>query len=195
MMLKNPVAWGTLGVLIALTAATLWLDSIVQPPEAKLDGSARHDPDFIVEKFSSVKLYPSGDTEFTLAAIKMTHYPDTQTSYLERPHFARFAPNNSSAPLHAYAQRGVVTEDGEQTDLYDNVRVIREAQGIRSELTLATTFLKLFPNQGFAVTDKPVVIDDAHTHITAVGLKLDSNKRELKLLSRVKVRYDKPRRP
>lgn len=195
MNLKNPVAWATLGILVAFTGVTFWLDRITQPPEARLDGSMRHDPDFIVERFSSVKLYPTGDTEFTLAAIKMTHYPDTQTSFLERPHFARFAPANAAAPVHAYAQRGVVTEDGEQTDLYDQVRVVREARGAQSELVLATTFLKLFPNQGLANTDKPVVIDDAHTHITAVGLKLNSNTRELKLLSRVKVRYDKPPHP
>lgn len=193
MTLRNPAAWATLGILLAFAGATLWLDRIVQPPETRLDGSARHDPDFIVEKFSAVKLYPTGDTELSLAAIKMTHYPDTKTSLLERPHFARYAPGGEGAPVHAYAQKGIVSEDGEQADLHDQVRVIREARGKQSELTLSTTFLQLLPNKGLASTDKPVTIVDANTHITAVGLKLDSNKRVFKLLSRVKVRYDNPR--
>jgi lipopolysaccharide export system protein LptC len=191
-MIRHLSAWATLIFLVLFAALTLWLDRVVQPGETKLDGSSRHEPDYVVENFSSATLDLTGQPHFTLAAIKMTHYPDDKTTLLERPHFMSFAPN--TAPYHIYAQRGIVTEDGKQAYLHDHVRVIREARGAASELTLDTTFLHLIPDEDLAFTDKPVVINDAHTHITAVGLKLDKRKHLLKLLSNVKVRYE-PRHP
>ena len=100
----------------------------------------------------------------------------------------RFAPN--VAPLHIYSQRGLVSEDGNNAYLHDQVRVVREARGRQSELTLNTSYLHLMPELEMATTDKPVVIQDANTFITAVGLKLDQKNHQFKLLSRVKVRYE-----
>ncbi|MEK6664041.1 MAG: LPS export ABC transporter periplasmic protein LptC [Pseudomonadota bacterium] len=187
-MTKNPSAWAMLIFLLLFAAVTLWLDRVVQPTGPKLDGSNRHDPDYIVDNFSSIKLDPTGQPHLTLAAIKMTHYPDDQTTHLVRPHFMRFAPN--AAPMHMYSQRGFVSEDGDNAYLHDQVRVVREARGTQSELTLNTSYLHIMPEQELAMTDKPVVIQDAHTFITAVGLKLDQKKHQFKLLSRVKVRYE-----
>jgi len=187
-MIKNPSAWAMLMFLLLFAAVTLWLDRVVQPSGPKLDGSTRHDPDYIVENFSSIKLDLAGQPHLTLAAIKMTHYPDDQTTHLVRPHFMRFAPN--AAPMQMYSQRGFVSEDGKNAYLHDQVRVVREARGRQSELTLNTSFLHIMPEEELAMTDKPVVIQDAHTFITAVGLKLDQKKNQFKLLSRVKVRYE-----
>lgn len=191
-MSKNLPAWATLAFLVLFAGLTLWLDHVVQPAGPKLDGSTRHEPDYIVENFNAIKLDLSGQPHFTLAAVKMTHFPDDLTTVLVRPHFIGFNPN--AAPYHMYAQRGTVTEDGEHAYFYDNVRVIREAHGKDSELTLNTSYLHIVPEKDFAETDKPVVIQDAHTHITAVGLKLDKDKHEFKLLSRVKARYAPPPR-
>lgn len=187
-MIKNASAWAMLAFLLLFAAVTLWLDRVVQPSGPKLDGSTRHDPDYIIENFSSIKLDPTGQPQLTLAAIKMTHYPDDKTTHLVRPHFMRFAPN--SAPMHVYSQRGLVSENGDDAFLHDQVRVVREARGRQTELTLNTSYLHLMPDKEIAVTDKPVVIQDANTFITAVGLKLDQKTHQFKLLSRVKVRYE-----
>jgi len=187
-MIKNLSAWATLIFLALFAALTLWLDRVVQPSAPKLDGGTRHEPDYIVENFSAATLDLTGQPHYTLAAVKMTHYPDDQTTQLVRPHFMMFAPN--TPPYHVYAQRGFISEDGKDAYLYDQVRLIREARGTASELTLDTSFLHLIPDADIARTDKPVVINDAHTHITAVGLKLDKRKHLLKLLSHVKVRYE-----
>lgn len=187
-MIKNPSAWAMLTFLLLFAAITFWLDRVVQPSGPRLDGSNRHDADYIVENFSSVKLDLAGQPHLTLAAIKMTHFPDDKTTHLVRPHFMRFAPN--AAPTHIYSQRGYVSEDGDNAYLHDQVRVIREASGKHSEFTLNTSYLHIMPEQELAMTDKPVVIQDAHTFITAVGLKLDQKNHQLKLLSRVKVRYE-----
>jgi len=191
-MNKNLSAWATLAFLVLFTGLTFWLDRVVQPAGPKLDGSGRHEPDYIVENFNALKLDLNGQPHFTLSAIKMTHYPDTQTTDLERPHLIAFKTN--TPPTHIYAQSGKVTEDGVHAFLYDNVRLVREAGGKRSEMTLTTNYLHVIPEKNYMETDKPVVIQDAHTLINAVGLELDKDKHKLKLLSRVKARYAPPRR-
>jgi len=191
-MSKNLPAWATLAFLLLFAALTFWLDRVVQPAGPKLDGSARHEPDYIVDNFNAIKLDLNGQPHFTLAAVKMTHFPDDLSTQLIRPHFIGFNPK--TAPYHMYAQRGTVTEDGEHAYFYDNVRVVREASGNATELTMSTSYLHVIPEKDFAETDKPVVIQDAHTLITAVGLKLDKNSHQLKLLSRVKARYAPPPR-
>lgn len=190
--MKNLSAWATLAFLLLFAGLTLWLDRVVQPAGPKLDGSTRHEPDYIVENFNAIKLDAAGQPHFTLAAVKMTHYPDDLTTELLRPHMISFAPN--AAPSHIYAQRGFITEDGVHAYLHDNVRLVREAHGRNSELTVNTSYLHIIPDKNYVETDKPVVIQDAHTLINAVGLKLDKNKHQLKLLSRVKARYAPPRR-
>ena len=191
-MNKNLPALATLVFLVLFAGLTLWLDRVVQPAGPRLDGSTRHEPDYIVENFNAVKLNLSGQPHFTLAAAKMTHFPDDLTTELERPHFIGFNPKGP--PFHMYAQRGTITEDGDHAYFHDNVRVVREAYGKDSELTLNTSYLHIIPEESLAETDKPVVIKDAHTHITAVGLKLNKDKHEFKLLSRVKARYAPPPR-
>lgn len=186
-MSKNFSAWATLAFLVLFAALTLWLDRVVQPAGPKLDGSTRHEPDYIVENFSAIKLDLDGQPHFSLAAVKMTHYPDDLTTLLERPHFIGFNPK--AAPYHMYAQRGFVTEDAKHAYFHDKVRVVREAYGTASELTLNTSYLHIVPEENFVETDKPVVIQDAYTLITAVGLKLDKNNHRFNLLSRVKARY------
>lgn len=190
-MSKNLGAWSMLLFLGCFAALTFWLDRAVQPASPKLDGSGRHDADFIVDRFTAVQRYPSGEPQYTLAAERMTHYPDDETTHLQQPRLARFAPG--SAPIRVEARRGLLSRDGEEAYLHDDVRLTREAYGNVSALTLQTSYLRVRPKDGVASTDQPVLIRDARTQINAVGLEWDGNKRILKLKSRVKVRYEPPR--
>ncbi len=190
-MNRNLAGWAALVLLGLFAALTYWLAQVVEPPPPRRDGSMRHDPDIIVEHFSALRLGDDGKPRFTLAAVKMTHYPDTETAELERPHFTRFAPD--APPLHVLAQRGVVSPNGEDVHLYEAVKVIREAHRDRSELILTTSYLHIQPEKELATTDKPVTIADARTQISGVGLKLDAKARHFKILSRVKVHYAKNR--
>ncbi len=190
-MSKNLGAWAMLLFLGSFAALTFWLDRVVQPPSPKLDGSGRHDADFIVDRFIAVQRYPSGAPQYTLAAERMTHYPDDESTHLLEPRLVRFAPG--SAPIRLEARRGLLSKDGEEAHLHEDVRLTREAHGNASTLTLQTSYLRVRPKEGLASTDQPVLIRDARTQINAVGLEWDGNKQILKLKSRVKVRYEPPR--
>ena len=181
--------WFPIGVMLLLAALTYWLEQSIQPPPPKRDGSNRHDPDYIVENFSATRLGITGTPTYTLAAGKMTHYPDDDSTHMEHPNFTSFT--SGKPPLHITGDTALISSNGEHVHFYGNVHVIRDAAGQNSQLTLLTSYLHIIPDKAMAITDKAVDIRDAHMHVTAIGLELNNNKRTLKLLSRVKAHYDK----
>ena len=184
--------WFQVGLLLLLAMLTFWLERTVQAPQPKNDGSSRHDPDYTVENFTATRMGLDGLPRHTLVAVKMVHYPDDDTTHLEKPHFTRL--EKDRPPLHIQSDRGLLSSEGEHAYFTGNVLVTREATQDKSALTLTTSYLHVIPDQDRALTDKPVNIRNAHTNVNAVGLELNNQTHVMKLLSRVKGEYEKPKR-
>lgn len=184
--------WFPLGLMVLLATLSLWLDRAVQPAPAKRDGSTRHDPDYTVENFNATRMGLDGAPRYVLAAAKMVHYPDDDSTELERPHFTRV--EKQLAPLHILANTGLMSSDGKDVYFRGNVQVIREAFGDASRLTINTEYLHIIPDKDLAKTDKFVAIKDDNIDMTAVGLELDSKARIIRLFSRVNAHYEQTKR-
>jgi lipopolysaccharide export system protein LptC len=176
--------WLPLLPLFCLLGATYWLNQQVQPQPAKPDSSKRHDPDAIVENFSATKLSEQGTPRFIMAAKKMLHYPDDDTTTLEVPRITMLSAEHPT--IHAIAKRGTISSKGDEIFLIDDVEVLREASPRQDELSLQTEYLHIIPDQNLTNTDRAVTIIDAHTTVHATGMEMDSETRTLKLFSRVK---------
>lgn len=181
--------WFPIGLMLLLAAVTYWLARTVEHPQPGPEGAARHDPDYIVENFSATQLGQDGTPSYVLSATKMTHYPDDDSTQLEQPDLTEL--RKGQAPLQARAERGLVSHEGKEVTLIGKVWVSRQAVADRSALTLTTDWLRVLPDRGIASTNRPVTITDAHTIVTAVGLEWNNHTGVLKLLSRVKGRYEK----
>lgn len=179
-------AWFPLLLLAGLAALTYWLDQAVQPPPAA-GGPPRHDPDFIVQRFSAVRLGVDGRPDYKVFGERLVHYPDDGTSHVELPRVIRGEPGE--APITMTASRGLIARDGEDVHLTDNVRVVRAAYGQRSEAVLTTSYLHVIPDQNLAITDKPVRIQDGNIVMDGVGLEFNSKTR-VATLNKVKGRYE-----
>jgi len=177
-------------LLVALLAAmSYWLERAVQGPAAPRDGSTRHDPDYIVQDFVVRQLGPDGIALHQLEAKRMLHYPDDDSTHLEQPTLQRYTLGQLT--LTVSANRARVSSEGKTVDFHDDVKAVRLATPERSELTLTTDHLHVVPDDDFAKTDRPVVIVDANTKATAVGLELDNKAKTLKLMSNVRGSYFK----
>lgn len=177
-----------LALLTLIAGATFWLDQVSRPVSAIVPAAPRHDPDTIVRNFSAARMDESGMPDFTLSAEQMLHYPDDESTHLEAPRLSHFEPNEP--PIHVRSDEGTVSKDGEHVHLTDDVQVTREAQGEQSMLTVTTDYLHVIPDKNVAKTAQPVVIRNDELHITAVGMELNSETRQLELLSKVKGRYE-----
>src|SRR5687768_18034690 len=89
-------------VLLALLAAlTFWLDRIVQPPAAAGPGRMRHDPDYVVDGLSAVRMDEQGRVKHTLRAQRMTHFPDDDVTVLVQPKFVTYAEGGAPVTVTA----------------------------------------------------------------------------------------------
>lgn len=191
-MSERFTAWFPLLLLSALAALTFWLDRFVQPPATGRAGSVRHDPDYIVDGLSAIRMAPDGSIKHTLQAEKMTHFPDDDSTHLVSPRFVSYS--TAQAPVTITSRAGLVSSQGENIYFQDNVVLKRAPFADNSELTMRTSYLHVIPDDSIARTDRPVTLTDANTVVHAVGLELNSETRVLKLFSRVRGTYHDPNR-
>lgn len=180
-----------LALLIFLAVLTFWINRAVQPPVPRLDGSSRHDPDYIMSKFVTTQTDAKGDLRYKLAAVEMRHYPDDDTTELERPRYTQFAVGKPYTEVQGL--RGFVSSDGEEVKLVDQVKVTRQAFGDKGEMTVETDYLNIRPNEELVTTDRPVVIRQApKTVIYATGMVYEKQKQTVTLLNKVRAHYERP---
>mgnify|MGYP001340637254 CR=1 FL=1 len=180
-------------LLAAFAALTFWLDRQLQPVAPAGNAKLRHDPDYIVEDISATRFGPDGAARFTLDARRMVHYPDDDTTALEAPRLVNFGING--ARVTVTSKNALVSSNGENIYLRDDVTLIREAHADKDEMKVETSYLHVIPDQEIAKTDKPVQITDLHTRITSIGLEFDNRTRILNLLSNVRSTYERPTPP
>ncbi len=181
---------------LVLTAAmafiTFWIYQTVDEDSQKIDGSNRHDPDYMMNNFVTTQMDESGKLRYILAANEMIHYPDDDSTVLQRPRFTQFTTGKPYTKIEGL--RANVSSDGEEIEVLDNVVVIRQAFKEKGEMQMLTDKLIIYPNKDLAKTDAPVVITQApKTVIHATGMIYDKKKQTVQLFKRVKAHYEKPK--
>jgi lipopolysaccharide export system protein LptC len=183
--------WLPLLPLLLLLAATYWLNSQVQPLQ-QVQSQLRHDIDYSVDNFAAVTLSIQGQPRFTLAAERLWHYPDDDTTHLQMPRITSLYPDRP--PTLTTALTGKVSSQGDDVFLYDEVRVVRASLDGIGEQRFATDYLHVVPDRDWADTDQSVVMTNPNNTLRAVGMELDNKARTAKLLSRVRATHE-PVRP
>lgn len=183
-----------LALLIFLALVTFWINRTVQPPVPKADGSSRHDPDYIMTNFVTTQTYANGELRYKLAATEMRHYPDDDSTELQRPRYTQFAVDKPYTQVEG--ARGYVSSNGEEVKLFGNVKVTRQAFAGKGEMTVETDYLNIRPNEDLVTTESPVVIRQApKTVIYATGMIYEKQRQTVTLLHKVRAHYEKPPKP
>ena len=190
-MIARSALFFPLVLAIALAIITFWINLTVEQQGPKNDGSTRHDPDYSMNNFVTTQTDVTGKLRYILAAAEMVHYPDDDSTVLQRPRFTQYTANKPYTQIEAL--RGYVSSNGEEIVLVDNVKVVRQAFEGKGEMQVLTEKLIILPKQDLAKTDSPVVIKQApKTVIRATGMVFDKKSQTIKLSKRVKVHYEKP---
>lgn len=191
-MYARPTILFPLILLAVLAVLTSWIDYSVQLPEARIDGSSRHDPDYILNNFVTSRTDQNGDLRYHLEASEMRHFPDDDTTLLTAPHFVRYELDKPFTSIEG--KTGFVSSKAEKIEFVDDVKVVRQAYNGKGEMTLLTDRLDVMPDEETARTASPVVILQApKTVIHATGMFYDKKNKTLQLLHAVKAHYESPR--
>jgi lipopolysaccharide export system protein LptC len=175
-------------LMLALAALTFWLERTVREEEGAHPSLRRHDPDYIVDNLMHTRYNTLGVVESTLAASKMLHYPDDDSTDLIAP---RVVQTKTDEPrVTVTADRGTLSQDGEEIFLYGNVLLVREGGRERSETQMRTSFLHVVRSHSVVRTDRHVQITEADRVLTARGMEYHNDTQELFLRSQVRGRFE-----
>ena len=175
-------------LMLALVAASLWLEHAVQVPAYDKSGKTRHDPDFIADGFGVTKLSIAGKPEYTLSAKRMLHFPDDESTTVEAPRLVQL--RDKASPVIIRADRGLISKDGEEARFFGNVVVVREAGPEQDELHLQTEFLQIIPDRDSVSTDQPVIVTEGRSRFSGVGMEFNNKTRQFELRSQVRGTFD-----
>jgi lipopolysaccharide export system protein LptC len=177
--LVRPTSWLPLAVLALLVALTFWLNRLVQEPGARDNGSMRHDPDTVVEKFNARKLGEDGRLLYTLAARKMVHYPDDDSAHLESLTLEAFEPRQPRMTITA--DHGRLEQGGDRVWVEGHVVLVREGDDKMEPARMNTDRLLVLPDAGIARTSSEVTLTSPSSRAVAAGLEVDNKTRTLTL--------------
>ena len=190
-MLTRSAIFFPLVLATLLALVTFWINLTVEEQGPKIDGSNRHDPDYTMNNFVTTQTDVTGKLRYVLAAAEMLHYPDDDSTVLQRPRYTQFTINKPYTQIEAL--RGYVSSNGEEIELVDNVKVVRQAFEGKGEMQVLTEKLVILPNKELATTNSAVLIKQApKTVIRAKGMVFDKKNQTIKLFNRVKVHYERP---
>ena len=148
----------------------------------------RHDPDYLVMNFTTTTYDRDGRAETVLSAERMLHYPDDDSTELAAPRLMQSRPKQPR--FTARADRGKVSREGDEIFLYDNVVLVREADGSRPEARMSTSFLHILRDRALVRTDRKVLFEEDGRSLTGRGMEYRNDTRELQLLNEVRGSFE-----
>ena len=175
-------------LMLALAGLTFWLERTVREEEGAHPSLRRHDPDYVVDNLTHTRFNVQGLVESTLTAAKMLHYPDDDSTDLLAPRVVQTRPNEPRVTLSA--DRGALSQDGEEVFLYDNVLLVREGGPDRTETRMRTSFMHVVQGHSIVRTDRDVVVTEEDRVLSGRGMEYRNDTKELFLRERVRGRFE-----
>ena len=156
----------------------------VQTGALPISAQQRHDPDYAVEQFTITDFSRAGTPESTLSAAKMVHYPDDDSTALVAPRLLQSKP--AQPRLLLSADRGMLSSDGAEAFLHDNVELLREALAESGAGRMQTSFLHVVRARSLVRTDRVVTISERGRTLVGLGMEYDNESRQLSLNAQVR---------
>lgn len=172
------------GTLIAF--GSLWLLQVMQRDDQQggFDPS-QNEPDYIVEKFSFVRMTSEGKPRYLFYGAKLTHRPLNDVSEVERPIMQNLAPGE--APMTIDARTALIRHQQNEVDLLGNVDIVRPASPTSQSLRLQTEALTVFPDEERMRSDSQVQMTLGDATVMGKGMEADSAAREIEFKGRGRI--------
>ena len=179
-------------IFIAIVAlASFWLKEEVINEYKNIKLSKNSGPSFFLKDFDSTKTDEDGNLQSSLQADYMKHFKEEDKTSLFKPLYTKY--KNKKKHSTIYSDIGEISDKGEEIILKENAILIRLPTKTKKTLKLYTHELNIYSELDIVTSQKAVkMIQEPNIEIDGVGMKYDNKDGILKLLSNVKVRYEKP---
>lgn len=166
-----------LGALF-LACGSFWLLQVMQGGDGEFDPDlSKNEPDYIVEKFSFVRMSPEGQPRYLFYGAKLTHLPLNDASDVEQPILKSLVPGEPAMTINALRARIHHAEN--KVDLLGQVDIHRPASPSTRYLRLKTEALTVFPDEDRMQSDQKVTMVLGDATITGTGMQANNATRQI----------------
>jgi len=177
-----------LALMLSLALLSWWLDHQVSGEGVSHPSLRRHDPDYMVNNFTTTTYNSQGHVETVLSAVQMQHYPDDDSTELTDPRVLHAKPAEPRFTVRA--DRGTLSREGDEIFLYDNVVLVREASAERPEARMKTSFLHILRDRDLVLSDRDVLFEEEGRALSGRGMEYRAATRELFLKNDVQGHFE-----
>jgi lipopolysaccharide export system protein LptC len=166
------------GLFVAL--GSFWLVQVVNQAgqQAEVD-KFREEPDYIIDRFSLVRMNKAGQPAYIISGDKLTHRPVGDVSVIDQPYVHSLS--SEQPPMNIRARTAHVDQGNTRVRLDDNVTVVRPATKQAEELRLLTSTLTVYPDEERMETAAAVEMHAGRSVATGTGLQANNATRQLQL--------------
>lgn len=168
----------TVGVFVAV--GSFWLVQVVNQAgqQAQAD-QHRNEPDYIIDRFSMVRMTKTGQPAYIISGDKLTHRPIDDSSDIDRPRVHSLS--GEQPPMTIAGDTAHVDQGNTRVKLNGNVDVERPATPKAQSLRLKTTTLTVFPDEERMETTAQVEMRVGTSVATGTGMKANNATRQVEL--------------
>ncbi|MYM35930.1 LPS export ABC transporter periplasmic protein LptC [Duganella sp. FT50W] len=166
------------GVFVAV--GSFWLVQVVN--QAGQDAGAdkfREEPDYIIDRFSTVRMNKNGQPAYIVSGDRLTHHPVGDLSVIDKPLVHSLS--GDQPPMNIHAQTAYVDQNNTRVRLEGNVDVVRPATKQTQELRLKTSTLTVYPDEERMETTAKVDMLAGGSTATGDGMKANNATRQIAL--------------
>ena len=161
-----------IGLMLILAALSYWLNIVAAADPVDIGGRFRHDPDTIVKHFDAISYDEAGNRKAGLRGAELRHFPDDESSVIQKPLLQRFTINMGTSTVNA--NQAVVNSDGSEVDLTGDVKAVRPAQRGKPALTLTAPHMHVLVDEERARTPGFARIQQGNSWISGTGFEADN---------------------
>lgn len=159
------------GIFFAL--GSFWLLEVMNRGDQDLRAEAlKNEPDYIVDKFSIVRMTPAGQPRYIVSGAKLTHRPIDDTSEVEHPVLQSIS--DDKPPMRITALRARINQPDNKVDLLGKVDIDRAPAAGGKRMTLKTEALTVYPDEDRMLTDQPVEMMLGSSIVRGTGMRADN---------------------
>lgn len=182
--------WKLTAIIVGATFlafGSFWLAQMMESDPGLDSDALKNEPDYIIERFSVVRMSPAGQPRYIVAGDKLTHRPVDDTAEIENPLVQSMG--EGVAPTTVRAKRARIDNDNTQVHLMGDVDITRTATPESKPMRMRTQALTIYPEDDKMKTDQPVEILSGASRMTGTGLFIDNAARQMNVASRVRITH------
>jgi lipopolysaccharide export system protein LptC len=175
----------SIALLLLLSAGTYYLaEKASQFEDKNRPPSSASEPDSFVEGLTLTKVNAKGEPVFRLRSERMVHFPADNHTEFTLPVLVSLDTDKPKVTVRA--KRARANADGDVTELFEEVELVREASGKDPQVRVTTESLVLYTQEEVARSTQAVKIEYASSVLTGVGMEFNHASRQFSLNSSVR---------